>query len=163
MKRIFASPSSRFESPVKRVLDIRNLTRIREYILDLTPSLINIGRIGERWRSRKKGEKRRDRQSDSLDPTSRSFAHDAPVRAALFESSQWWNKTSTGGSNSTRKPRLPATVAPLGLFPRRINPARLACSLARSHALSSYRTLDEQRRTTTFYILYVGARRGSMA
>ena len=30
------------------------------------------------------------------------------------------------------KARLPAAVAPLGLFPRRISPARLARSLARS-------------------------------
>lgn len=147
LKRIFVSP---FESPVKRVLDIRNLTRIREYILDLIPfpnkyrTDRGIDEGGDRERKERRGETDRD----SLDPPSRSFAHDAPVRAALFESSQWWNKTSTGGSNSTRKPDSPlpslrsvfslGESAPLGLF-------------VRSLALSSYRTtLDEQRLRSTY-------------
>lgn len=54
----------------------------------------------------------------TLDPPLRPFAHDVPVRTALFELSQWWNKTSTGGSNSSPKP----DSLGIGLFPRAIHP-----------------------------------------
>lgn len=127
---------------MERVLDVRNLARICENILDLLDSIPNkyrtdrrIGEGGDGERKERRGETDRD----SLDPPSRSFAHDAPVRAALFESSQWWNKTSTGGSNSTRKPDSPlpslrsvfslGESAPLG-------------SLARLLALSSCENND---------------------
>lgn len=53
-----------------------------------------------------------ERPTETLDPPLRSFAYDAPVRPLLFESSQWWNKTSTGGSNCTPKPNSP----PLSVF-----------------------------------------------
>lgn len=54
----------------------------------------------QKWGTRKKGTRERGSR-----PSFAVLAYDAPAAGgALFESSQWWNKTSTGGSNSTPNP-----------------------------------------------------------
>lgn len=56
-----------------------------------------IGKSGER--------ERKGRAREALDPPLRSSrTMHQQQGGALFESSQWWNKTSTGGSNSTPNP-----------------------------------------------------------
>lgn len=110
----------------------------REGCADYDARDVPVSTLRKRWKEHRRRRHRSETPAAFLrHPSARAFVSSCtvPVRPALFELSQWRNKTSTRGSNSTPKPKRSLCClsprraeAPLPSLPLPSSPVLLPCS-----------------------------------